>query len=73
MEEIIGHRVHHALRHLRATGAIEVGDGLTLVPPLQRGELGADRVEGRRHWITVPVNCSTHFTTSTWSASSPSA
>ena len=69
MQQIVAHRIDDRLRDLRAPRPIEVGDGVAVVLALQRGEARADLCGGgghwRAHWITVPVSCSTHFTTST--------
>ena len=44
MQQVVGHRLDDRAGHLRAAGAVEVGDGLAIVPPLQGREVGADLV-----------------------------
>ncbi len=48
VEQVVAHRVHHRARHLRAAGAVEVGDGRAAVAALEGGELRADLVDARR-------------------------
>ena len=45
VEQVVAHRVHHGLRHLRAARAVEVGDGSAFVAALERREAGADRLD----------------------------
>ncbi len=44
VEQVVAHRRHHGLRHLRPPGAVEVGHRLAFVASLQGGEGPADRL-----------------------------
>ena len=83
MEEVIVHRRDDRARDLRAARAVEVRDGVSAVRPLQRRKVrtnfvdadGPVRVQSGdgRHAISTPAHCSTIFTASTWSATSPNS
>ena len=47
--EVVGHRLDDLAGHLRPAGAVEVGDGLTVVAAFQGREVAADVVCRRGH------------------------
>ena len=42
IQEVVGHRLRHLARDLRAAGTVEIGDREPVVPAGERGEVAAD-------------------------------
>src|SRR5205823_10056266 len=78
VEQVVGHGVDDGQRNLGPARTVEVRDGLTVVNPLESGELAANCVDGgdgfgcralrccrRCHAISTPAHCSTNLAAST--------
>ncbi len=54
IDEVVGHGVDHALRHLCAARAVEVGDGMTVDRALQGGKLPPHIGDIELHGVAAP-------------------